>query len=76
MSRAAAWTFAAAALSAVGLIHAYDLTGNDLYNRFIFTTVDGQLVTLAAPWFAIMYALGGVILLVMGRQTRSPTGRG
>ncbi len=74
--KAAAWTFAAAALSAVGLIHAYDLTGNDLYNRFIFTTVDGQLVTLAAPWFAIMYALGGVILLVMGRQTRSPTGRG
>jgi len=54
--RAAGWSFAASALSAVGLIHAYRLTEAGVENNFSFP---------AAGEFAWIYAaLGGVYLLL------------
>jgi AGZA family xanthine/uracil permease-like MFS transporter len=52
--KAAYWLFAAAALSAVGLIHAFTLTPAGVQNRFGW---------LAAPDFAAIYALMGFVLL-------------
>jgi AGZA family xanthine/uracil permease-like MFS transporter len=54
--RAAGWTAAAAALSAVGLIHAYTLTPVGVQNKFGF---------LAAPDFALMYGLSAGFLLLL-----------
>lgn len=52
--KAAYWMFAGSALSAVGLIHAYTLTPAGIANKFGW---------LAAPDFAAMYALTGLILV-------------
>jgi AGZA family xanthine/uracil permease-like MFS transporter len=54
--KAAWWAFAGALLSAVGLIHAYELTAEGIQNRFGW---------LAAPGFAIGYCLTGGVLLVL-----------
>jgi len=51
--KAAYWMFAGAALSAAGLIHAYTLTEAGVENHFGW---------LAAPDFAAMYALTGLVL--------------
>ena len=54
--RAASWSLVAAILSAVGLIHAYELTSAGVQNKFGL---------LAAPEFAAMYALtAGFLVLV------------
>ncbi|HSI65737.1 MAG TPA: NCS2 family permease [Candidatus Saccharimonadia bacterium] len=55
---AAVWLAAASLFSAVGLIHAYKLTPAGVENHFAWFT--------AAPAFAIGYAAGAVLLLVMG----------
>jgi AGZA family xanthine/uracil permease-like MFS transporter len=60
--RAAGWTGIAAVLSALGVIHAYELTPTGVQNRFGL---------LAAPEFALMYALSAgflVLMHVMGRK--------
>lgn len=60
--RAAGWTATAAALSAVGLIHAYDLTPSGVQNKFGLA---------AAPDFALMYGLSAgflVLLHLAGRR--------
>jgi AGZA family xanthine/uracil permease-like MFS transporter len=54
---AAGWAFAAAALSAVGLIHAYKLTP---------AGVDNQFGWMAAPAFAAAYTVAGAMFLIMG----------
>jgi adenine/guanine/hypoxanthine permease len=54
--KAAAWTFVAAVLSAIGLIHAYHLTPGGLRSNFDFP---------AAKGFALAYFLTGVILVVL-----------
>ena len=54
--KAAAWAFAGALLSAVGLIHAYDLTPDGIQNRFGW---------MAAPGFAIAYCLTGGVLVAL-----------
>ena len=64
--------FTASVLSAIGLIHAYDLTEAGVQGRFIFTTVDDKLILLAAPAFTIMYSLGAVFLLIMNHVYASP----
>ena len=53
---AAAWLIAASGFSAIGLIHAYKLTPGGVENHFAWF--------IAAPDFAIAYAVGGVILWV------------
>jgi AGZA family xanthine/uracil permease-like MFS transporter len=52
--KAAGWSFAASALSAIGLIHAYRLTGAGVENNFSFP---------AAGEFAFVYALVGLVYL-------------
>lgn len=52
--KAAYWMFAGAVLSATGLIHAYTLTDTGIQNHFGW---------LAAPDFAAMYALTGLVLV-------------
>jgi AGZA family xanthine/uracil permease-like MFS transporter len=52
--QAAWWSFFAAALSALGLIHAYQLTP---------TGIEGSFGWMAAPWFVAAYGSLGVILL-------------
>lgn len=52
--KAALWAFAGAALSAVGVIHAYSLTATGVENKFGF---------FAAPGFVVGYALTGLVLL-------------
>ena len=52
--KAAYWMFAGAALSAVGLIHAYTLTCAGIQNKFGW---------MAAPDFAAMYAITGLVLV-------------
>jgi AGZA family xanthine/uracil permease-like MFS transporter len=69
---AAGWALAAALLSMVGLIHAYELTPSGIQNRFGL---------LAAPAFAATYGLSAALLLVLhlvGRTGResSPAGKG
>ncbi|MEI7437364.1 MAG: NCS2 family permease [bacterium] len=52
--KAAYWMFAGSALSAVGLMHAYTLTPAGIENKFGW---------MAAPDFAAIYALTGLILI-------------
>ena len=52
--KAALWSFAGALLSAVGIIHAYDLTAQGVQNHFGL---------LAAPGFVVGYTLTGCALL-------------
>jgi AGZA family xanthine/uracil permease-like MFS transporter len=61
--RAAGWTLVAAVLSAVGLIHAYELTPAGVQNKFGL---------MAAPDFALMYALtaGFLVLAHVTKQRR------
>lgn len=53
--RAAAWLLVAAALSFVGVIHAYELTPMGVQNTFGFA---------AAPEFALAYGLSAGLLVV------------
>ena len=61
--RAAGWTLVAAVSSAVGLIHAYELTPAGVQNKFGL---------MAAPDFAVMYALtaGFLVLVHVTKQRR------
>jgi AGZA family xanthine/uracil permease-like MFS transporter len=63
---AAAWLAVASFFSAIGLIHAYRLTPSGVENHFAWFT--------AAPEFAIGYAAGAVLLLVMGVMQAKETG--
>jgi adenine/guanine/hypoxanthine permease len=54
--KAAGWMVIAAVLSALGVIHAYELTPTGVQNRFGL---------LAAPEFALMYALSAGFLSLM-----------
>jgi adenine/guanine/hypoxanthine permease len=63
---ASLWLLAAAVLSAVGLIHAYDLTPNGVENRFGWFT--------AAPEFSLAYAVGATLLWLLGRDRLNPIG--
>lgn len=60
---AAAWLLAAAAFSAVGLIHAYKLTPGGVENYFAWFT--------AAPDFAIVYAAGAILLWAVGMSCQA-----
>jgi AGZA family xanthine/uracil permease-like MFS transporter len=51
--RAAAWSVAAGVFSMIGLIHGYELTP---------AAVEPRLGLRAAPEFAVMYTLGGILL--------------
>jgi AGZA family xanthine/uracil permease-like MFS transporter len=55
--RAALWSLAASVLSAVGVIHAYDLTPAGVASRFGF---------LAAPDFAAAYLMLGALFFAVG----------
>src|SRR5207244_8113742 len=55
---AAGWAFTAAFLSAVGLIHAYQLTPVGVDNKFAW---------MAAPSFAAAYAVAGMLFLLISR---------
>ena len=55
--KAARWTFAASALSIVGLIHAYRLTETGVQNHFGFSRGGSE--------FGIIYAIFGAILLML-----------
>ncbi|HXF10918.1 MAG TPA: hypothetical protein VN625_09045 [Desulfuromonadaceae bacterium] len=55
---AAGWLLVASAFSAVGLIHAYKLTPGGVENYFAWFT--------AAPDFAVIYALGALMLWALG----------
>jgi AGZA family xanthine/uracil permease-like MFS transporter len=54
--KAAGWAAAAAVLSMVGLIHAFELTPSGVHNKFGI---------VAAPEFAIMYGLSATLLLLL-----------
>jgi len=53
--KAAAWAFAAALLSAVGIIHAYSLEAGGIHNKMGW---------MAAPWFAVMYGASAILFLI------------
>jgi AGZA family xanthine/uracil permease-like MFS transporter len=55
---ASLWAFAAAILSAVGLIHAYKLTSSGVDNHFGW---------MAAPSFAAAYAVAGLLFLAIAQ---------
>lgn len=55
---AAAWAFAAAGLSATGVIHAWQLSATGVGNRFGLW---------AAPEFSVAYGAAGLLFLVLGR---------
>ncbi len=63
--KAAAWSAAAAALAAVGLIHAYDLAPQGVQNRFGWA---------AAPEFALSYGLSAAVFLAAAFWVKSPGG--
>jgi AGZA family xanthine/uracil permease-like MFS transporter len=60
--RAAAWSVAAALLSAFGIIHAYDLTAAGITSRF---------GVMAAPEFFIGYLLLAVLFFAVGRFAKN-----
>jgi AGZA family xanthine/uracil permease-like MFS transporter len=61
--KAAWWAFAGAALSAIGIIHAYELSPEGVQNKFGF---------MAAPGFVAGYILTGILLVGLHvRQCRS-----
>jgi AGZA family xanthine/uracil permease-like MFS transporter len=59
--RAALWSLAAAGLSALGIIHAYDLTAAGVVNRFGL---------LAAPEFAAGYVMLAVLFFAAGSYAK------
>lgn len=61
--KASAWLLAASALSAVGLIHAYQITPAGVENKFGWFN--------AAPAFAMVYALGAVVLFGLAKNADS-----
>jgi AGZA family xanthine/uracil permease-like MFS transporter len=63
--RAAAWMAAAAVLSAVGLMHGYELTALGVQARFAPAMTDDGLVLVAAPAFAMAYGLGALLLVLI-----------
>lgn len=73
---AAAWSLAAAGLTALGLMHAYQLTGNSPDYLFVFqqpaegaTAFRGWNVAIGYAAFAVLFAVAG---LWFGRQTERP----
>jgi adenine/guanine/hypoxanthine permease len=58
LGRAALWSLAAAALSAIGIIHAYELTPGGVASRFGLW---------AAPEFAVSYLMLALLFLILGR---------
>ena len=60
--KAAGWALVAVFLSALGLIHAYELEPSGVKNKFGI---------LAAPEFAIAYLLIALLLLVLHQQSKS-----
>lgn len=58
--QAAAWLLAASVMSAVGLIHAYQLTPNGVENYFAWFT--------AVPEFSIPYAVAAGLLWLLGNK--------
>jgi AGZA family xanthine/uracil permease-like MFS transporter len=72
--RAAAWMAAASVLSAVGLIHGYELTPAGVATRFFDLQLDVDAANPAAM-FAIAYALAAALLLglhVLAERTPPP----
>ena len=55
------WAFAAAVLSASGIVHAYDLTPTGVQNKFGW---------MAAPEYVVGYALTGALLLALHWRVR------
>ncbi len=55
---AALWCFVGAVLSAVGLIHAYEITPNGIHP---------SLHWMAAPWFCFSYTTVGLFLLALNK---------
>jgi adenine/guanine/hypoxanthine permease len=60
--QAAGWLMAAAVLSAIGLMHAYQLTPGGVENVFAWFT--------AVPEFSIPYAVGAALLWLLGTKTK------
>ncbi len=59
--KAAFWALAGAVLSAIGLIHAFELTASGVENRFGWC---------AAPQFVVGYGLTAVVLMSLHRSVR------
>jgi len=64
---AAGWLLAASVFSAVGLIHAYEVTPSGVENHFAWFT--------AAPAFAITYAVGAGALWWLGQSKANTNGK-
>jgi AGZA family xanthine/uracil permease-like MFS transporter len=64
--KAAAWTAAAAVLSLVGLIHAYELTPAGVQNTFLRLELAPNIrLLIAAPEFTIVYGLTALLLVLL-----------
>jgi AGZA family xanthine/uracil permease-like MFS transporter len=59
----ACWLIAGAVLSALGVIHAYELTPSGVENKFGL---------MAAPKFAISYAIAALVFLALGWLSNKP----
>ena len=63
--RAGLWALAASALSALGLIHAFDWTPQGITDRFARLTLNPFRFEPAAPTFALMYLVIALMLLTL-----------
>jgi AGZA family xanthine/uracil permease-like MFS transporter len=66
---AAYWALAAAVLSAVGLVHGFEITAHGVENRF-FDLQFGPDATNPAGMFALAYALGAAVLVALHYTAR------
>jgi AGZA family xanthine/uracil permease-like MFS transporter len=66
---AACWALAAAALSAAGLVHGFEITAAGVENRF-FDLQFGPDATNPAGMFAVAYALGAAVLVALHYTAR------
>ena len=69
---AAGWALAAAVLTLLGLMHAYQLEGNEIDYLLLFSKQQEGAYPFRAIWIAIGYLLMAGVFLGMGYYTRQP----
>lgn len=67
---AAMWSIVAALLAALGLTHAYQLSGNNIDFLFVFNSPDGGVFAFRAWGIAIGYLMFAVIFFAFGAYHR------
>lgn len=72
---AALWCMIASLLSAIGLIHAFDWSSTGIDYKYLSIQSDPFKIEMAAPTFAMMYAIGALMLLSFEGKPKALEGK-